>query len=40
MAKGDYISMVKAEDSILRQSLWCYVVVLVLMKEDEEEERG
>jgi len=37
MAKGDYILMVKAEDSILRQSLWCCVVVT---NEDEEEERG
>ena len=36
MAKGDYISMVKVQDSnsILRQSLWCCVIV---MKEDEEE---
>ena len=37
MAKGDYISMIKVQDSILMQSLLCCVVV---MKEDEEEERG
>jgi len=37
--KGDYISMVKVEDIILWQSLWCCAVV-ILMKEDEEEERG
>ena len=37
MAKGDYISMIKVQDIILRQSLWCCVIV---MKEDEEEERG